>query len=151
MNDLKKIISKNRRAFHDYTILERIEAGIVLEGSEVKSLRSGSCSLGEGYVKIIDGEAFLLSVLIPVYDKTSFYQPDPKRNRKLLLSRREIFKLKAKIEQQGLTAIPLMIYFNAKNIVKVQLGVARGKKMFDKREAVKKADIERDIRRKKWE
>ncbi|MBN1150660.1 SsrA-binding protein SmpB [candidate division WOR-3 bacterium] len=151
MSDLKKMISKNRRAFHDYTILDKIEAGIVLEGSEVKSLRNGACSLGEGYVKIIDGEAYLSSVLIPVYDKSSFYQPDPKRNRKLLLSRREIFKLKAKIEQQGLTAIPLMMYFNSRNIVKVQIGVARGKKLYDKREAVKKADVERDIRRKKWE
>lgn len=151
MSEVKKIISKNRRAYHDYTIMNKIEAGIALQGSEVKSLREGSCSLGEGYVRIIDGEAYLLAVLIPVYDKSSAYVPDPMRKRKLLLNRKEIFRLKAKIEQEGLTAVPLMIYFNTKNMVKIEIGVARGKKLYDKREAIKKADVERDIRRKKWE
>ncbi len=151
MNEVKKIISKNKRAYHDYHILNKIEAGLALEGSEVKSLREGSCSLGEGYVRIINAEVYLVNVLIPVFDKSSAFAPDPKRKRKLLLNRKEIFKLKAKIEQEGLTAIPLMIYFNPKNLVKVEIGIARGKKLYDKREAIKKADVERDIRRKKWD
>lgn len=147
---MKKIISKNRKARYSYNILSTLEAGIVLEGSEVKSLRNHGCSLKEGYIKIIGNEVFLVDVTIPVFDKSSNYAPSPRRKRKLLIHRREIFKLRKKIEQDGLTAVPLLIYINERNIVKVEVGLAKGKKLYDKRQDIKKRDVERDIRRKRW-
>lgn len=148
---MKKIISRNRKARHNYHILESVETGIVLIGSEVKSLRTHGCSLKEGYVRIINDEVWLIDVTIPVFDKSAAYSPDPRRRRKLLLNQREIRKLKKKLELQGLTAVPLSIYFNERNLVKVEVAVAKGKKLYDKRETIKKRDLERSLRRKKWD
>lgn len=148
---MKKVISRNRKARHNYHIMETMEAGIVLIGSEVKSLRSHGCSLQEGYVRIINEEVWLIDVTVPVFDKSAAYSPDPRRKRKLLLNQREIRKLKKKLELQGLTAVPLSIYINDRNLIKVEVAIAKGKKMYDKREAIKKRDVERSLRRKKWE
>jgi len=147
---MKKIISRNRKARHNFYIISTYEAGISLIGSEVKSLRNNACSLSEGYVKIINNEAFLIDVTIPAFDKSSTYTPKTSRKRKLLLHKKEINKLRIKLERTNLTIIPLSIYFNDKNIVKLELGLAQGKKLYDKRETIKKRDAELDMRRKKW-
>jgi len=147
---MKKIISRNRKARHNFYIISTYEAGISLIGSEVKSLRNNACSLTEGYVKIINNEAFLIDVTIPAFDKSSTYTPKTRRKRKLLLHKKEINKLRIKLERTNFTIIPLSIYFNDKNIVKLELGLAQGKKLYDKRETIKKRDADLAMRRKKW-
>lgn len=139
-------ICRNRRAYHDYEILDKLECGLVLTGTEVKSLRDGNGSLEEAYAKIEDGEVWLIGSDIPEYAMGNKMNHKPKRPRKLLLHRREIAKFAGKASQRGFTLIPLRMYFKS-GLAKVELAVARGKALFDKREANKKADAQREIKR----
>jgi SsrA-binding protein len=141
-----KIVARNRRARHDYELLEKVEAGLVLTGTEVKSLRNGKASLEEAYADLDNGEVWLLGCDIPEYVEANRMNHVPKRPRKLLLHRREITKLGNKTGEKGMTLIPVSIYFK-KGIAKVELYVARGRKTFDKREAIKSRDAQRDIDR----
>ncbi len=134
----------NRKAFHNYEILEQFEAGIVLQGTEVKSLRTHGGNLGEAYVKIIAGELWLLGASIAPYRFGNVHNHEEKRERKLLMHRREIAKLKAAIQQQGLAIIPLAVYLK-KGKVKIKIAVARGKKLFDKRASIKERDEKRNM------
>ncbi len=143
----EKVVATNRKAFHDYFVMETYEAGIALKGTEVKSLRQGEANLRDSYGIIKDGEVWLLGLHISPFDKGNINNHDPKRDRKLLLHTGEIRRLIGKVSQKGLTLIPLKIYFR-KNIVKVELAVARGKKSYDKREAIAKREIERELQRK---
>ena len=139
---------KNKKAYFNYEIIEKIEAGIVLQGSEVKSLRDGQASLGDTFATIKKSEIWLVKFYIAPYSHSSFTNHEPMQKRKLLLHKREIKKLKSKLAERGYTLIPLKIYFNDGGKAKCLLGLCRGKKKFDKREVVKKRDVERDIQRK---
>ncbi len=141
-----KPICRNKRAYHDYQISESLECGIVLKGTEVKSLREGTANLEESYAKIEDGEVWLLNSDIPEYAMGNKLNHKPKRPRKLLLHRREIEKFAGKAAQRGFTLVPLSLYFK-EGRAKVELGVARGKQIHDKREDQKTAEAQRDIRR----
>ena len=140
------MLVRNRRALHDYAIEERLEAGIALMGSEVKSLRDQRASLGEGYVSVRGGEAWLVGVQINEYPWAHQQNHDPTRERKLLLHRREIGKLDTKLTQKGYSAVPLAIYLKSGRI-KVEIGVGRGKRQYEKRETVKEAEAKREIDR----
>jgi SsrA-binding protein len=141
-----KVICRNKRAFHEYHIDHSLECGIVLTGTEVKSLREGTSSLEDAYAKIEDGELWLIGSDIPEYSMGNRMNHKPKRPRKLLLHRREIAGFAGKASQRGYTLVPLRMYFkNGK--AKVELAVASGKKLHDKREALKKADAQREIKR----
>ena len=137
-------IAKNREAFHDYHILETIEAGIALTGTEVKSLRNRQASLQGSFARLENGELFVYNLHIAPYEHGSIFNPDPKRERKLLLHRAQIRDLAAKIQAKGLTLIPLSLYFKV-GIVKIELGLAKGKRKYDKREALKKRDHAREM------
>ncbi len=148
-----KIIITNRKARHEYTILEALETGIVLIGTEVKSLREGKANLRDAYASIRDGEVILHGLHISPYSHTSHRDLDPKRDRKLLLNKREIRRLIGKVMEKGLTLVPLKLYFNDRGIAKVELGLARGKKVYDKRREIAQRDAEREMRRsmrEKW-
>jgi SsrA-binding protein len=136
----------NRRARHEYEILESLEAGLALTGTEVKSIRKGGVSLSEAYARFRDGEAWLLGMHVPPYKEGSFSNVDPNRPRKLLLHKTQIADLQSRVKEKGLTLVPLRMYFT-RGIVKVQLGLARGKKLWDKREDVAKRDVERELQR----
>ncbi len=138
-------IATNRRAFHEYEIVEKIEAGISLTGTEVKSLREGHANLGDGYVIVEGGEAWLHHVHVSPYDAGSYNNPDPDRKRKLLLHRREIVRLASKIQKSGATCIPLCVYFKGP-YVKVQIALAIGKKQYDKRETIRRRESDREAR-----
>jgi len=142
----EKIIATNRKAFHEYFILEKYEAGIDLLGSEVKSLREGAANLKEGYVLIREGNAMLIGVRISPYSHTGFKGHEPSRDRQLLLNKREIIKLSKKVSEKGLTLIPLRMYFK-NGWAKVEIGLAKGKKHYDKKESIKNRDIKRDTER----
>ncbi|HEY6191285.1 MAG TPA: SsrA-binding protein SmpB [Bacteroidota bacterium] len=142
----EKIVVRNRKAAHDYFIIDRYEAGIVLKGTEVKSLRQGNANLQDGYAVVKDGEVWLIGLHISPFEKGNINNHDPKRDRKLLLHKQEIRRMFGKLSQKGLTLVPLRIYFN-KKVAKVELAVARGKKDYDKREAIAKRDAERHMRR----
>ncbi|EDV18434.1 hypothetical protein TRIADDRAFT_63046 [Trichoplax adhaerens] len=131
-------------SYHEYLIEDKVEAGIVLKGSEVKSLRFSKASINESYANNIDNEIFILGANIPEYNKAKSFKHNPKRQRKLLLHKKEINKLIGLIKRKGYTLIPLTLYFNKKNIAKISLGLAKGKKKHDKREAIKQRDWERD-------
>jgi len=141
-----KVVATNRKARHDYEILETYEAGLVLVGTEVKSLRRGSCSLKDGFALIKDGEVFLHNVYIAPYEAGSHYNPDPERPRKLLLHKKEIARLAGKVKERGLTLVPLRIYFR-NGYAKVELALARGLAKYDKREKLRRKEEEREIRR----
>jgi SsrA-binding protein len=141
-----KPITRNKRAFHDYNVSDTLECGIVLTGTEVKSLREGSCSLEDAYAKIEGGEVWLIGCDIPEYSMGNRLNHKPKRPRKLLLHRREIGKFAGKASQRGFTLVPLRMYFKHGR-AKVELAVARGKNLVDKRQDLKKADADREIRR----
>lgn len=141
-----KIISNNRKAFHDYNIEEFFEAGIVLVGSEVKSLRLGNCNLRDSFVFIRGNVAELVGMHISPYDKGGHYNPEPARSRQLLLNRKEIIKLKAGVEQKGYTIVPLKIYFN-EALVKLEIGLAKGKDLYDKRQTLKDKQVKRETDR----
>jgi SsrA-binding protein len=136
----------NRRARYEYHILESFEAGLVLTGTEIKSVRSGGVSLSEAYARFRDGEAWLMGMHIPPYKQGSFSNVEPTRPRKLLLHKAEITRLQSRVAEKGLTIVPLRLYFT-RGIAKVQLGVARGKKLWDKRADAAKRDVEREIAR----
>jgi len=142
-----KIVAQNRKARHDYHILDTWEAGIVLQGTEVKSLREGRVSMSDSYARIKGGELILYNLHIGEYSKGTYANHDPLRPRKLLLHKRELRKLSGSVEEKGLTLIPLKIYFNERGLAKVQIGLARGKKMYDKRRDIAERDVKRDIER----
>lgn len=141
-----KLIVNNKKAAFEYFILDRIEAGIVLTGPEVKSIRQGKCSIKESYAVIRGGEAFLRGMHINPYKEGNRFNVDPDRTRKLLLHKKEIDRLQARIEQEGLTLVPTKVYLQA-GLVKVELGLGKGKKLYDKRESLKKRQADREISR----
>ena len=138
---------KNRSAFHEYFFDNKYVAGIVLTGTEVKSLREGKASFNDSYCIIHKGEIWLKSLHIAEYSHGTVNNHDPVRDRKLLLEKREIRKIEAKLKEKGYTLIPLLIFFNEKNLVKVEIGLGKGKKLHDKRETIKKRDVEREMKR----
>jgi SsrA-binding protein len=142
-----KSISKNRKAWHDYTIEEKIEAGVCLKGSEVKVLREGHGSIIESYASIKEKEAWLINMYIPTLKEASYMNHSERRDKKLLLNKREINKLETASRQKGYTLIPLELYFDDNNRVKVQLGIAKGKANHDKRDAEKEKDAKREIQK----
>lgn len=142
-----KVVCTNKKAYHDYTIESEIEAGLMLLGSEVKSLRAGKANLRDGFAKIKNNEVFIQRVHISPYSHATYDAPDPVRERKVLLKKREILKLVGKIQEKGYSLIPLKMYFNERGKAKVVLGLAKGKKLYDKRESLKKKDTDREIDR----
>jgi SsrA-binding protein len=142
----RKIIAQNKKARHDYAIVDTFEAGIALTGTEVKSLRLGRASLVDGFATIDDGEVWLRNVHIPEYEQGSWTNHEPRRTRKLLLHRGEILRLIGKTKESGLTLVPLAIYFSAGK-VKVELALARGKRSYDKRQDLARRDADREVRR----
>ena len=141
-----KQIAKNKKAYHDYFILETLEAGIELSGTEVKSVRAGNINLKDSYCAVKDGEMLMYNVHISPYEQGNIFNKDPKRDRRLLLHRREIFRLYGKVKQEGLTIVPLSVYLkNA--LVKVEIGLVKGKKLYDKREAAAQKAAGREIER----
>jgi SsrA-binding protein len=142
------VIATNRKARHDYTVLETVEAGIVLTGTEVKSLRLGNANLTDSYAAVRRGEVWLLGAHVSPYERGSYSNVNPRRERKLLLHKKEIRKLTARTSETGVTVIPLKLYFTSTNIAKVLLGVCRGKKEYDRRQDIARREAERDIRRK---
>jgi SsrA-binding protein len=142
----EKIVVTNRKAFHDYEIVEKFEAGIVLNGTEVKSTRAGNVNFKDSYARIIEDELWVINMHISPYDHGSAWNHDPLRPRKLLLQKREIRRLIGKIEERGLTLVPLRLYFKG-SWAKVELAIARGKKLYDKRKSIASRDAERDTQR----
>ena len=142
-----KLIVENRKARYQYHIVRRLETGMVLTGTEVKSIRQGHLSIGEAYVTVRRGELWLVGAHISPYEQGNRFNPDPVRDRKLLAHRHEIVQLEAAVQQKGMTLVPLKAYF-ADGRVKLEVGVARGKKLHDKRDAVKERALERDILRR---
>jgi len=141
-----KIIVTNRKARHNYEIMDSVEAGMVLLGSEVKSLRAGKGSLLDAYARVTKGEVWIIGMHISTYDQATFQNHDPLRERKLLLNKNEIKKLARKVDEKGFTLIPLKLYFK-NNRVKVELGIARGKRKYDKKAAIAERDAKRDVDR----
>jgi SsrA-binding protein len=141
-----KVVATNRKATHDYAILERLEAGIALFGSEIKSIRAGQINIKEGYVSIEAGQAWLLSAHISPYDPASGTNHDPLRKKRLLLHRKEIRRLQEAQQLKGLAIVPLRVYLK-KGLAKVEIGLGRGLKKYDKRQAIAKRDAARDMRR----
>ncbi len=140
-----KLIAKNPTAFHNYTIDDKLEAGIVLSGTEIKSIRNGKANLKDSYAIIKNGEIYIVGMHISPYEQGNIFNKDPLRNRKLLLNKREINKLIGLTKQKGYSIIPLNMYFKG-NLVKIELGIGKGKKLYDKREDIAKKDAERKIR-----
>ncbi len=142
----RKIVTTNRKAFHDYNIFDKFVAGIVLTGTEIKSIRNGAINLKDSFCKIDDGELFLYNCHISHYDNGNRYNHEEKRIRKLLLTKKEILKISQKIKKDGYTVIPLEVFF-VKGLAKVEIGLAKGKKLYDKREDMVKKEQKRDIER----
>ena len=138
-----KLIANNKKAYHDYFIEDKIEAGISLAGTEVKSLRQGTCSIKESFLRIEKGEVFIYGLHISPYEKGNIFNKDPLRVRKLLLHKYEINKLAGKIAEKGYTLVPLQVYFRG-SLVKVEIGLAKGKKLYDKRQDIAKKDQKRE-------
>ncbi len=143
----ERVVAQNRRARHDYFVLETFEAGIVLSGTEVKSLRMGKASLAEAYATVENDEAFVMQLHIPPYEQGNRWNLDPVRRRKLLLHAREIDELRRGVAQKGLTVIPLKLYFTVRGRAKLLIGLAKGKKTHDKRQAIAERDSKREIDR----
>ncbi len=144
--DSFKLIANNKKAYHDYFIEDKYEAGIELFGTEVKSIRMGKCSIKEAYILIERGEVFIHGMHVNPYEKGNIFNRDPLRVRKLLMHRLEIRRLEAKIVQKGYTLVPLQVYFKG-SLAKVEVGLARGKKLYDKREDIAKKDQKREVQR----
>lgn len=142
----KKLIANNKKAYHDYFIDETYEVGIVLAGTEVKSLRMGKCSIKEAFIRIENGEVYIYGMNISPYEKGNIFNKDPLRIRKLLMHKSEIMKLTGKIKEKGYTIAPLNVYFT-QGKAKMEIGLARGKKLYDKREDIAKKDIKREAER----
>ncbi len=145
--EFSKVVCRNRRARHDYFIEEQIEAGMVLLGSEVKSLRAGKASIQEAYCKILDGEAFLVGATISEYPWANRFNHEPTRPRKLLLQAKQILRLKEATREKGVTLVALEIYFNERGRVKCMVGLAKGKRMHDRRDTIKDREAQRDLDR----
>ena len=141
-----KLVANNKKAYHDYFVEDKYEAGISLAGTEVKSLREGRCNLRESFIQIKNGEVFVYGMHISPYEKGNIFNKDPLRVRKLLMHKQEIRRLRAKAEEKGYTIVPLQVYFKG-SLVKVEVGLCRGKKLYDKREDLKQRDIRRDMDR----
>lgn len=141
-----KVVATNRKASHEYFLIENMEAGLVLQGSEIKSIRAGQISLQEAYVTIEDGEAWLVDAHIAPYEQASIYNHEPRRRRKLLLQRKEIRHLFNQVRLKGVTIVPLRVYLKDGR-AKLEIAIAKGKKLYDKRDAIAKRDAERDIER----
>ena len=141
-----KLISNNKKAYHDYFIEEKYEAGICLHGTEVKSLRMGKCSVKESFVRIEDGEVYIYGMHIGPYEKGNIFNKDPMRVKKLMLHKYEINKISGKIAEKGYTLVPLQVYFKG-SLVKVEIGLAKGKKLYDKRQDIAKKDQRREAER----
>ena len=142
--DKQKIVAENRRARFDYAIEEKFEAGLALQGTEVKALRAGEASIAESYAEVRDGEVWLINANVPEYSHGNRLNHEPRRPRKLLLNAREISKLFGAVERKGMTLVPLSIYFNKKGRAKVELALAKGKQAHDKRQSIKERDWKRD-------
>ena len=142
----KKIISTNRKAFHDYLIFDKYVAGIVLSGTEIKSIRKGTLNLKDSYAKIEDGEVYIYSMHISPYEQGNRFNHKPERTRKLLLTKQEIRKISDKIKKEGYTIIPLELFLSH-GFAKIEIGLAKGKKLYDKRESIAKKTMDRDIAR----
>ena len=140
--EAKKLIANNKKAFHDYFIEDKYEAGIALAGTEVKSLRLGKCSVKEAFIRIENGEVYIYNMHISPYEKGNIFNKDPLRIKKLLLHRSEIRKMEGQIAQKGYTIVPLNVYFKG-SLVKVEIGLAKGKKLYDKRHDIAKRDADR--------
>ena len=145
-NEGMKLIANNKKAHHDYFIEEKYEAGLVLHGTEVKSLRQGKCSIKESFIRIENGEMFIYGMHVSPYEKGNIFNKDPLRPKKLLLHKREIMKLLGKIKEKGYTLVPLQVYFTSGR-AKIEIGLAKGKKLYDKREDIAKKDQRRESER----
>ena len=143
MSEAMKLVANNKKAYHDYFIEEKYEAGIVLHGTEVKSMRMGKCSIKESFIRIENGEIFAYGMHISPYEKGNIFNKDPLRTKKLLLHKKEINKLMGKIEEKGYTLVPLQVYFKDGR-AKVEIGLAKGKKLYDKRQDIAKKDQRRE-------
>ena len=141
-----KMVANNKKAYHDYFILDKIETGIALHGTEVKSLRMGKCSIKESFIRIENGEVFIYGMHISPYEKGNIFNKDPLRVRKLLLHKSELNKLIGKTKEQGMAIVPLKVYFKG-SLVKVEIGLAKGKKLYDKRQDIAKKDQRREAER----
>ena len=139
---------RNKKAEFDYFFVQEIEAGIVLKGTEIKSIRLGRINFKDSYAKIVDGEVWVYNLHISPYEKTTYFNHEPERKRKLLLHKREIRKLKAKVEQEGMTLVPKKMYINEQGKCKVLLALAKGKKNYDKRDTIQAKDMKRDMERR---
>ncbi len=142
-----RVVATNKKARHDFFVEDTYEAGIVLKGSEVKSLRAGKINLRDSYARVKRGEVFVYNMHISPYSHATYDRPDPMRVRKLLLKKREIRKLVGMVSEKGFTLVPLRVYFNERGKAKLELGVCKGKKLYDKRAALKKRDAQRDLER----
>ena len=142
-----KSIAQNRKAFHDYEILDKFEAGMALAGSEVKSIRAGRISLKDSFVEIHDGEAFLLRCHISPYLQASIFNHEPERKRKLLLNRREIHRLDQKVKTRGFSIVPLQVYMTDKGLFKIEIALVRGKREYEKKQKLKERDLQREMDR----
>ena len=151
----RRVVADNRKARYAYAIESTLEAGLVLTGSEVKSLRAGRAAIAESYAQARDGEIFLINAYIPEYKMASRFNHEPRRPRKLLVRKTEARRLAASVQREGMTLVPLKIYFNPRGVAKIELGIARGKKLHDKRQSEKARDWARDkarlLRVKGWE
>lgn len=143
----KKVITTNRKAFHDYNIFDKFIAGMVLTGTEIKSIRKNAINLKDSFCKIDDNEVFLYNCHISPYEQGNRYNHKEQRVRKLLLTKKEILKMQSKIKKDGYTIIPLEVFISQKGFAKVEIGLAKGKKLYDKRETIAKKDQQRDIER----
>ncbi len=141
-----KLIANNKKAYHDFFILDTYEAGIALHGTEVKSLRMGKCSIKESFIRIENGEMFIYGMHVSPYEKGNIFNKDPMRVKKLLLHKSEINKLLGKIKEKGMSIVPLKVYFKG-SLVKVEIGLAKGKKLYDKRDDIAKKDQKREAER----
>ena len=141
-----KLIANNKKAYHDYFIIDTYEAGIALHGTEVKSLRMGKCSVKESFIRVENGEVFIYGMHISPYEKGNIFNKDPLRPRKLLLHKAEINKMLGKTKEKGMAIVPLKVYFKG-SLVKVEIGLARGKKLYDKRNDIAKKDQQREAQR----
>ena len=146
MAESVKLIANNKKAYHEYFVLETYEAGIELFGTEVKSIRLGQCSIKESWIGIEKGEVYINAMHVNPYEKGNIFNKDPLRVKKLLMHKTEIRKMQAKLQEKGLTLIPLKVYFKG-SLVKVEVGLCKGKKLYDKREALAKKDVKRDLER----
>ena len=141
-----KLVANNKKAYHDYFIDEKYETGIELAGTEVKSIRMGKCSIKEAFVRIDKGEVWVYGMNINPYEKGNIFNKDPLRVRKLLLHKKEILKISGKMKEQGITVVPLQVYFSG-SLVKMEIGLAKGKKLYDKRDDIAKKDQKREAQR----